>query len=648
MCGIAGIIQSKKSLGENPELELRLILSKMMSDLKNRGPDGQGMVLFEEGEWLIGLAHTRLSIIDLQGGQQPMASSLSDCFVTFNGEIYNFKEIKNDLEKMGRKFPNHSDTLAIVEGYSFYKEKILEKLNGMFTFGIWDKENKKLILARDRFGIKPLYYMNLKDGGMVFSSLCSTVMLHPECTKKLDSWAIANYFFSDYVHPPFSSIQGIYQLPPGHFLSWDFNKKECTTNSYYSWQLPSNKEKVSFHKSKLNEVQNELRKKISDSVERQLVADVPVGIFLSGGIDSSVIAYEAAKKKNHIQTFSIGFEQKDFDESDFATMWAKKIGASNINRTLSFSDMLFYLDNALEALDSPLADPSIIPTTILSELAREHVKVVLGGDGGDELFAGYPTYLAHTYAPFYFLTGGGKGHQLFSKLLDFIPVSHSYQSLEWKIKRFVQRFDERPDARHGRWMSSLDWPDVKEAFSSTFGKLSNEEPMILKEWYKLSDDFSLDQFLLFDLKTYLPGSVLSKVDRASMGKGLEVRPPFLDNDLASFAFNLDEEYKFHGKTSKFILKNAYKGLISNDILFRKKKGFGIPLAKWIAGPLKSRLDGILDHSPLFKEINQDGPLSQYYFKDLLKKHIEYKIDASKPLWALLVLEHWRKRVGALV
>lgn len=645
MCGIAGIIQSKKSLGNDPENKLKNILASMNEDMKFRGPDGSGIQIFDEGDWLVGLSHTRLSIIDLEGGAQPLASSDNKSWVTFNGEIYNFREIRKKLEREGRSFRTHSDTLVIAEGHSVYGDKILKELNGMFALGVWDNDRKNLLLARDRFGVKPLYYMPLCDDGIVFASGVSTLMKHPECSKKIDPWALANYFFSDYIHPPLSIIQGIFQLPPGHFFHWDKNgpgeRKLTAVASFHFWKIPEKEDKISYSETTEVEVATNLRKKIADSVERQLISDVPVGVFLSGGIDSSIIAYEASRLNPQAQTFSIGFDRTDYDESTYATLLSKQIGAKNINRTISLDDLLKNLDQALDTLDSPLADPSLIPTTILSQLTREHVKVALGGDGGDELFAGYPTYLAHSFAKFYSLFGRGNVHKVISSCLDLIPVSDSYQSLEWKLKRFVQRFDDRPDVRHGRWMSALDWPDVKQAVRKNLG----DNPTILREWFGKKNDYELDELLLFDFKTYLPGSVLSKVDRASMGKSLEVRPPFLDNDLVDYVQKLDSEFKFKNKTSKYILKSAYRGLIPDEILFRKKKGFGIPLASWIKGPLSTRLKEIFETSPLFLD---EAMLDKKFFLNLWHKHNENKIDASRPLWSLIVLEHWRTRVGAKI
>ena len=643
MCGIAGIIQSKRTLGNNPKEKLKEILLSMNDEMKRRGPDGSGIQIFDEGEWLVGLSHTRLSIIDLEGGAQPLSSSDNKSWVTFNGEIYNFREIRKKLEREGRTFRTHSDSLVLAEGHAVYQEKILKELNGMFALGIWDTKNKNLLLARDRFGIKPLYYMPLSDSGIVFASGVSTLMKHPGCSKKIDSWSLANYFFSDYIHPPLSILQGVFQLPPGHYFHWDMNglgeRKMTAVSSFYLWQLPDEKDKIFFSKEKEIEVATALRNKIASSVERQLISDVPTGVFLSGGLDSSIIAYEASKLNPQIETFSIGFDRADYDESSYASLLSKQIGVKNINRTISIDDLFKNLHDALDTLDSPLADPSLIPTTILSNLTRQHVKVALGGDGGDELFAGYPTYLAHTYAKFYALFGKGSLHKMISNTLDLIPVFDSYQSLEWKIKRFVQRFDQRPDVRHGRWMSALDWPDVKKAFKHQLG----DSPIILREWFGKNSDFILDELLLFDFKTYLPGSVLSKVDRASMGESLETRPPFLDNDLAEYVFKLDGEFKFKNKTSKYILKSAYRGLIPDEILFRSKKGFGIPLSSWIKGPLNKRLEGIFAHSPLF---DHDGPLEKNFFLDLWHKHNNNKIDASRPLWSLIVLDHWRLRVGA--
>ncbi len=363
------------------------------------------------------------------------------------------------------------------------------------------------------------------------------------------------------------------------------------------------------------------------------MADVPGGVFLSGGIDSSLVAAIARKHvRDRLQTFSIGFDDPQFDESDYARIVARHLGTKHVEQQFSESSLLDTLDAAISCLDEPMADPSILPTFALSRLAADHVKVVLGGDGGDELWAGYPTYKAHvaarTYAklPRFFRSTVGPA------MVSRLPVRHGYQSLEWKAKRFALRWDDDAKARHLRWMSNLDLRDLHLAT----GASQFELPAPLDELIQARSNDRLNQILSLDLQTYLPGSVLAKVDRASMAHGLEVRPPLIDNELVTFAFSLPSSFKLHGMRSKYLLKRVAEKYLPEQIIHRRKKGFAIPLARWLNGPLQSRVDDIVASSPLW----EIGLLNRDAFGEWAREHAHYTADRSKPLWALLVLDHW--------
>jgi asparagine synthase (glutamine-hydrolysing) len=382
-------------------------------------------------------------------------------------------------------------------------------------------------------------------------------------------------------------------------------------------------------------VKDELWEKLGEAVERQLIADVPVGIFLSGGIDSSVIAAVAQRRRREpLTTFTIAVEDPDFDESAYARTVASHLKTHHIEKLLSRDALFHYVDRALDCLDEPLADPSVLPTYLLSELAREHVKVVLGGDGGDELWSGYPTYWAHHWGNLYGHFPKVLRQGVVSPLVSRLPLNLRYQSFEWKAKRFFLRWDEDSRRRHLRWMSSTDLPLLRRLLPG-----GPSEPASLADGISLPETDAGNALLALDFKTYLPGSVLAKVDRASMAHGLEVRPPFLDAEIVDFSFSLPSRLKQRKKIGKYLLKAAAQGKLPDEILHRKKKGFGIPLARWLRGPLEARVKRVLAESPAW----DGGVLSREAFQLAYDSLVSSREDTSKPLWALLVLDHWMRK-----
>ncbi|MBX9603398.1 MAG: asparagine synthase (glutamine-hydrolyzing) [Bryobacteraceae bacterium] len=619
MCGIAGFA-GPRDAGDPDE-----VLARMLARLESRGPDGSGAVIRTHGDFLCALGHRRLSIIDLAGGAQPLANEDGSVQVTFNGEIYNFRELVTELEARGHRFHTRSDTEVLVHLYEERGIDGLERLNGMFAFAIWDQNRGRLLLARDRFGIKPLTYA-VTDRGIVFASTVAALLAHPGISRAIDRRELAGYFFADYVHAPGSILQGARKLAPGHFLIWE---KGGAAEPVAFWSLdPAGGRRTGSE----SELASRLQDTLEASVERQLISDVPVGSFLSGGIDSSLITAIAQKKYGvPVQTFSIGFADKEFDESEYSDLAARKLGTVHRSRLVDERDLLSELDAALDSLDEPLADPSIVPTYIVSKLAAEHVKVVVGGDGGDELWAGYPTYLAEKFARYYSripaMVRGAAGSAIAA-----LPVSGSYQSLEWKLKRFANRWDDEPVRRHLRWMSNTDVDDLPLILPGV-----NAEPPLLNSFRSPANGDLLTPMLALDFRTYLPGSVLTKVDRASMAHGLEVRPPFLDNHVVDLSFSIAAEWKLRGRERKYLLKRVAESYLPPEIIYRPKRGFAIPLAKWIAGPLRPRIEQILRDSPAWDGMNRET------FAAWLKLHLAARQDFSRSLWALLVLDHWMRR-----
>jgi asparagine synthase (glutamine-hydrolysing) len=641
MCGIAGYIQRADDGAAPPPT-----LVRMTDRLRHRGPDGQGDWRGSVAGWEIALGHRRLSIIDLAGGAQPLGNEDGSVLVTFNGEIYNFQILQRELESLGHHFRTRCDTEVLVHLHEQQGAAGLSRLDGMFAFAIWDGRKNQLLLARDRAGIKPLYYAPLSDGGIAFASELTALLEHPQVDRSLDPEGLAGYFFSDYAPPPHTLVKGAKKLEPGHFLTWSLETGLSESQPFWSLAPSSGIPGEGWGGgNSMHSLSAVLRDKLEASVEAQMISDVPIGVFLSGGIDSSFVAALAQRHaKGKLQTFSIAFQDPQFDESAFARQVASHIGSMHIERTLAESDLLTTLDRALDCLDEPMADPSILPTYLLSKLASEQVKVVLGGDGGDELWAGYPTYRAHQHAARYARIPRLVRAALIEPVVARLPVKHGYQTFEWKAKRFALRWDDDPARRHMRWMSSTDLPDLKALLPGAPAPPQWQDPGAGRESAPFQRCFgngwdALGRVLAMDFSGYLPGSVLAKVDRAAMAHSLEVRPPMLGNDLIDFAFSIPPAMKLQSGITKALLKSAAAGILPNDVIFRRKKGFAIPLARWLNGPLRPRIAAMLESSPMW----ETKLLNRETARTWASEHARRRIDRSKPLWAMLVLHHWMMR-----
>jgi asparagine synthase (glutamine-hydrolysing) len=619
MCGIAGFIQKSP----NPEA-----LPRMLSRISHRGPDGEGIWDRFHGGWSVNIGHRRLSIIDVAGGTQPMENADGAVVISYNGEVYNFMRLRALLESKGRRFRTRSDTEVILQYFEHYGVAGIPQLEGMFAFAIWEARERRLTLARDRAGIKPLYYAELADGGVAFASELSALLAHGGVDQELSIEGLASYFFSDYVHPPLTIVRKVRKLPPGHSIIWQ-DGNFGLPHAY--WEMPPPQPAPSKPDAALA---TELWSDLGRVVKDQLVSDVPVGVFLSGGIDSSCVATAAVAAGGRMKAFSIGFDDATFDESKYARMVAERLDVEWICETLHERNLLDVMDAALDHIDEPLADPSFLPTFLLSRLAARHVKVVVGGDGGDELWGGYPTYKAHGLATIYQRVPGFIRKQIVNRTVGLMPINDRYQSLEWKLRRFTKRWDDDMVTRHLRWMSSVDLPDLERAIPAAKGM----SPATLATRLPETED-SLQRILALDFATYMSGSVLTKVDRASMAHGLEVRPPLLDDAMLERSFALPSRYKVRRGSGKYLLKLAARGKIPDEIIDRPKKGFGIPLAAWLRGPLADRIHEVVTRSPVFDRGILDGAVFRAWNLDHQKK----RADHSKPLWALLVLDHWFRR-----
>ncbi|MBN8613701.1 MAG: asparagine synthase (glutamine-hydrolyzing) [Deltaproteobacteria bacterium] len=639
MCGIAGIVA--REAAED-------VVRRMLARIAHRGPDGEGLAVRRVGKRVATFGHRRLSIVDLAGGAQPMEDAGTRdrpgarALVTFNGEIYDHAKTREALRREGARFVTRgSDTETLVSGYASWGERVVPRLSGMFAFAAMDLRSGEVLLARDRSGIKPLYWARLSEstfegGGIAFASELDALLEVPGIERRIDDQGLASFLFSDYAHPPYTLVRGVSKLAPGELLVLRGDGSEDGPRRYVAPQVPE--------EGPVPDAR-ELLETLGDAVESQLMSDVPLGVFLSGGIDSSVIAALAHQRlarrgsKPRLQAFCIAFEEASFDESAHARAVSQHLGLEHVEEVLSPRAMLDVVDEVLDHLDEPLGDHSIVPTYLLCRLAAKHVKVALGGDAADELFGGYPTYAAHArharaMRPFVTSARAILGPDRVGALLDRLPSGDGYQALDWKLKRFVGRWDDDVVRRHLRWMSSLDLPALSEAM----GDRLRGEPATLAEAHRWWGD-PIATTTTLDFATYMPGSVLTKVDRASMAHGLEARPPFLDEGVLALARRVPSSLKVRGGVGKVLLREAARSLVPPAILDRKKHGFSVPLAAWLRGPLSGRLDALLASSPVWTTLERE-PFARW-----AGEHRARRGDHTKALWALVVLDRWMRSTG---
>jgi len=633
MCGIFGFLAQRVS--DIPDLGK---LRSMRDLLAHRGPDDHGEFirpLDDGGGPFVYLGHRRLSIIDLAGGHQPLSNENKTVWVTFNGEIYNFLELRSRLEALGYRFRTNSDTEVVVHAYEEYGEACFRHFNGMFAIGIWDESKRRLLLARDRLGKKPLYYSYVR-GNLLFASELKALVAHPNFSREINPLSFMKYLFFEYIPSPHTIFKEASRLPPASTLI--FEKDEINVSEYWS---PFDSGRIAGPLSE-PEIEARVLELLRESVRRRLISDVPLGVFLSGGIDSSAItAFAQQEVPGRVKTFSIGFEDPSFDESTYASLASHYLETDHHQQVMKPADLLELVPRLPEILDEPMADASILPTYLLSKFTRQYVTVALGGDGGDELFAGYPTYLAHQLARRwgFFLSAS---RPLLHFLGNLIPVSDDNISFDFKVKKFLSGIGYPEATRNFVWLGSFAFPELKSVVSP---ELSAEvDPVQIMEEvdgyqkrFPSDDKTTLLQFL--DMKLYLQDDILVKVDRASMACSLEVRAPFLDYELVEFLMGLPASLKLKRFNSKVLLKRVVRGFLPKEIIQRKKKGFGVPIAKWVKGPLRDLFGDLLSYD----RIRQEGFLSADYVSSLLRDHLANKRDNRKQLWTLLVWELWLRR-----
>jgi asparagine synthase (glutamine-hydrolysing) len=624
MCGILGELQSDAgSSDRDRDFALR--------SLSHRGPDGHSV--WQDEHCLMG--HRRLAIIDLsEAAAEPMTNEDGSVVLSFNGEIYNYMELRAELRDLGHQFRSQTDAEVVLHGYEDWGVDVLSRLHGMFAFAIWDKAKQRLFLARDRIGKKPLFYAR-DECGLSFASELQALLPMREGRSDIDSNAIDAYLALGYVPAPFSGFRGIEKLPPGHFLLADIEPDGLAMRIHSYWSLDYAPKST----SSLQQASAELREAMTEAVRLRLISDVPLGAFLSGGIDSSIVVGLMAQLSSEpVKTFSIGFEEQSYDELTHARRIAE-MWETDHHEFVVKPDALAVLPLLLRHYGEPYADSSAIPTYYVAKLTRDHVTVALNGDGGDESFAGYERYWGHAMADrIGRLPGGFSTVRAFSRL---IPDSSDPKALARKVRRFTEAFGNGPALRYGRWSGyfseqerdALLRPEVRTGldgwsrgwFASLFEGTDKLHPV--------------DAAMSVDVRSYLPFDLLVKVDIATMANSLEARSPFLDQEVMSFAARLPVNMKLRGRTSKYILRKTFADLLPRENVARPKMGFAVPVGQWLRGPLKELLHDTL--------LASDARTSAYLRPDAVRAVVDRHMkgdERSSQVWNLLMLEMWHREV----
>lgn len=621
MCGICGFFQLQDQADAGT-------LKRMNDRIIHRGPDDEGYY-FADG---VGLAARRLSIIDLNTGHQPLASSTGDSWIAYNGEVYNFPELRRELEGRGRSFRTQSDTEVVVNLYEEYGLEFVTRLRGMFAFAIFDRRNRRLVLARDPIGKKPLYYSLDERRGLVFASEIKSILQYPGIARDVDPEALDLFLTLEYVPAPYSIFRSVRKLPAGHILVYEDGR--ATLREY--WDVRPGEGPKDFPSAR-----DEFLGLFDEAVRLRMISDVPLGAFLSGGIDSSaVVAFMARASALPVRTFSIGFEEKSYSELPHSRRVAEKFATDHHERVLS-ADIRSLVMQLAKILDEPLGDFSNFPTYLVSRTARENVTVALSGDGGDEIFGGYEHYLAQKLARCVDAPPLHPLRSLLAKALRRVPPSELKKGLVNRLKRFSEGFAHSPADRHFRWMLFLSALQKSRLYSPDFLKksflldLHEREPF--RTFFARSRRFpGLNQDLYLDLKTYLADDIMVKVDRMSMAASLETRAPLLDTRVVEFAFTLPPSWKVRGETGKWFFKKALEGILDDETIHRQKEGFSIPIKNW----LKTELKDLMLETLSEKRIGAMGYFSYPAVEQMIREHLANQENHAHRLWALMQFHLW--------
>jgi asparagine synthase (glutamine-hydrolysing) len=621
MCGIAGAYALHRHATVDPA-----VVSRMLGRLVHRGPDDEGTF----GTATVVLGHRRLSVIDVAGGHQPLCGARPTTVLVVNGEIYNYRALAEELRTAGHLFRSRSDSEVLAHAYDAWGLDFLDRVDGMFALALWDGVAERLVLARDRIGEKPLYHARVRDT-LLFASELTALLASHQIERRLDADALAAYLALEYVPAPASLIAGVTKIEPGTALVLE----RGTARVHRYWRLVADR----VRRMSYGDAVAQLRGLLDRAVHERLVSDVPLGVFLSGGIDSSTVAALAARH-GPVDTFSIGFHERSFDEGRFARAVAAHIGSRHHERIIDVADMPALVPHLATVLDEPIGDASILPTLLLSRFARERVTVALGGDGGDELFAGYPMHQAQRVAPVaraLLRPVIGPARALAARL----PVRHDNFTFGFKVNTFLRGAADAAPLNHALWMSSFSPAEQADLLAADVRRAVNGGgpfAALAAAWNESAGASPLARATHLDAHTYLPNDVLVKVDRASMSVGLEVRSPFLSRAVVEFAFAMPDAYRMKGLTGKRMLRDAVRDLLPAAVLERPKKGFGVPVAAWLTGPLRELARDVLAADAL----RAAGLFRPAAVQRLLDAHERRQADHRKPLWTLLVFELWRR------
>jgi asparagine synthase (glutamine-hydrolysing) len=631
MCGFAGVFDTRERRSQS-----RAVLERMNDAIHHRGPDGFG---YHE-EPGVGLAHRRLSIIDLSGGSQPLYNEDKSVVVIYNGEIYNFQPLIDELVSLGHVFRTRCDTEVIVHGWEEWGERCVDRFRGMFAFALWDRNKETLFLARDRLGKKPVYYAPLPDGSLLFGSELKSLLCHPGISRALDPCAIEEYFAYGYVPEPRTILAQALKLPPAHTLTVRRGEPIPEPREYWD---------VAFHANGTRSVDDageELITRLREAVRIRLISEVPLGAFLSGGVDSSaVVAMMAGLSAEPVNTCTMAFGERAFNESEYAEEIARRYGTRHQVETVS-SDSFDLVDRLSDHYDEPFADSSAIPTYRVCGLARERVTVALSGDGGDENLAGYRRYRWHVYED-----RVRSQLPLAIRRPVFGLLGALYPKADWaprilRAKTTLQAFARDSVDGYFHSVSILGDAQRRRLYRDRFRKeLQGYNAIEVFRRHArrapASDSLSMVQYL--DIKTYLPGDILTKVDRASMAHSLEVRVPLLDHTLVEWLAGLPPDMKLNGREGKYVFKRALRRYLPDDLMYRPKKGFAVPLATWFRGPLRQRVrDAVLGDA-----MRELGYFDLAYIEQLVDQHQAGVRDHSAALWALMMFESSLQRLSGM-
>jgi len=626
MCGICGVLHT----GEPDRPVSEELLHRMCAVMTHRGPDDEG--IYTDGGF--GMGMRRLSIIDLSSGHQPILNETGRVAIVCNGEIYNFPELREDLVARGHTFSTNSDVEVAVHLYEEEGvEGLVNKLNGMYGLAIWDADRRRLVLVRDRLGIKPLYYW--QDGKrLAFASELKCLMEDPDLPRDFDPVGLNNYLSLNYIPAPQSIYSAVKKLPPAHWLVWEDGR--MTIERYWALDYSNGtgpEQSEEWYAERLLFL-------LKAAVKRHLISDVPLGVLCSGGIDSSSMVAIVSKWFNQrVKTFSIGFEEDTFNELKYARVVAEMFGTDHHEETVR-PDAAGLLPRLAWHLDEPFADHSALPTYYVSKLARQDVTVVLSGDGGDELFAGYETYAAHRYARLLRKLPAPLVRGILQPAVGLLPVSTKKVSLDYKAKRLLSGYHLSPAQAHLAWKVIFDQEEKQNLYAPDYrATLSGRDTAadLFSGYFgsALADD-ELDRLLYIDTMVYLPDDILMKVDKMSMAVSLESRVPLLDYTVAEFAASIPARYKLKGSEKKHILKKALGGLLPDSILYRKKAGFSLPIAAWVKGSLREMVLDVLSRDSLART----GLFNADHVQQVIDDHLTGRRDNSRPIWGLTNFMLW--------